>query len=588
VRDLTFPDPVEDARELFDRDKPLTKIREALRSRARRSIVILGGRLIGKTSVLNVAAQWAEQDASFSVVKLSRAGSRKELAAEIYQGIRDQVDPDGRQPPELFDDDGMLKFSTTVGFIRVVRGLTDRAPASRFLLCVDEFDSLLEGCSDSETRQILDFVPHLTEGSRLPIRFLFTISQVPDRIRLAYRSPFLNQSTIVELPPWSATESREFVSWLLGDDLELDEAAQRELFGVAGGHPYFTKALLQALLDAHPSPPGRDRVAAGSVAAAAAAAARSRTVTFALSNIAEAHLPAAAIALLDKAAGSAGGLGAKDIRELRPGDGVLEQLTEGGYLDHDGAGRYSLRLGMWRYWRASRLGGGAQRARWLVARARASRRLLDTKAVRPTLLATLGSLVLVLALGTLLFLPSSNATARGCAGAAAGVRARVSYPSHVSSGDEHRLQLRVMNDAAGGAPVGGSAVVGFPRPASGEVNVTSDNALNFDRLGAGEQLTLFVTFTYAQQRRLLPDTRGGVPVELHMSANGALCGTERWSMAIAPVPHLRALGRGIEGLIALVVVPLLIQLLGDALSGSRAGGSPDPAAASSDSTVARG
>ncbi len=567
---LTFPGAVEESQEFFDRDGPMAKIHAALQSRAGRTVVILGGRLVGKTSLLNVVAQWAEHQASFVVVRLAHAGSREELAAEIVHGIHEKVDPDGSTTDERFDHDGRFTFSTVARFVRTVQDLADRAPGSRFLLCIDEFDSLLQGCSDDEAGRILDLVLFLTEHAKLPIRFLFTISQVPERVRLSYSSPFLNQSTIVELRPWSATESREFTEWLLGDRLELDETAQGVLFRAAGGHPYFTKAVLQALLDAHrTSPAGVHPSPVDAMDAAVQTAGRSREVAVALANIADVHLSSKAILLLDRAAINSAGLGRRDIRDLGPSDGVLETLTENGFLSSDGRG-YSLRLGLWRQWRAARLEGGrAAHGGPVAGLGQAFQRLIGGKAVKPALLSLLAVMLLTAVLGTVFFLPSASITAGDCTGTGSGLRARVSYPSYVSSGDEQRLQVKVTNDSSSVQPVVGSAVVNFPSAQSARMNVTTDNAISFDNLSPGEQQTLVVAFTYAQPGRLLPDTGSRVPVELRMSAAGTSCPTKRWSMTVAPVPHLRDLRKAIFGLIGLVGIPLLVDWFGRRLGGRR-------------------
>jgi len=57
--ELNFPNPVETLADLFDRDAELELVLTALRSPTRRPIVIMGERVMGKTSLLNVAAEAA-------------------------------------------------------------------------------------------------------------------------------------------------------------------------------------------------------------------------------------------------------------------------------------------------------------------------------------------------------------------------------------------------------------------------------------------------------------------------------------------------------------------------------------------------
>lgn len=281
ARELVFPDAVEQPEDLFDRQDEVAKLREALRRPARQTVVVLGGRLVGKTSVLNVVAHWAEAEASYLVIRLAHAGSRENLMSEIVHGIEERVGS-GR-PPGLGRLRTNQQISSVAQFVAIVRRLAGRASGKRLLLCLDEFDSLIQSCPADATTAIIQFVSDISEHIGLPIRFLFTMSRIPDVIRLSYRSPFLNQATIVELAPWPEPDSRTYADWLLGEAHRLDPAEHAALYAAAGGHPYFTKAVLRELL-----------AGSGTVAAAVQQAVRSREVDLALSNITSVYLPGGA------------------------------------------------------------------------------------------------------------------------------------------------------------------------------------------------------------------------------------------------------------------------------------------------------
>ena len=561
-RELVFPDAVEEGADLFDRDRQVDQLREALRRPARRTVVLLGGRLVGKTSLLNVVTQWAEAEASYRVVRLAHAGSRDEFMAEIVHGIHERVGADRTLTRALFGRDRTFRTGTVARFVRVVQELAARAGQARFLLCVDELDSFLRGCPDETARQVLDLVLYLTEHAKLPIRFLFTMSRIPEQVRHSYGSPFLNQATIVELRPWSAGRSRAFVDWLLDGRRQLDDAGHAALYAAAGGHPYFTKAVLRALLDARPASAPGDPLPVAAVTAAAAAAVRSREVDIALSNIAGAYLPEGAVAVLDRVAGAPSGVAASGLRDLPATDQVLDPLLEAGLLDRQDR-RYLLRLGLWRLWRDTRGGAGSGTGwRWLARLLRWPRR----RVVKVAVVAGLAGLLLALAAGPVLLFPERDEPFTPC-GTASGLRLTVTHPSYVSVGDQHELRVEVRNQSSQPAPISGSVVVDFRLP-DGDVRVAGSNGLEF-QLQPTEQRTLQVGFTPTQSGRLLPDTGAQVAVRLVVTAAGTACSGPRLSVPVAPVPYLRKLQGGALALVFLPLATMVIESLVRRLAGHR-------------------
>lgn len=583
-RDLVFPEAVEAASDLFGREAQVRRVQEALGRAGRLTVVLLGGRLVGKTSVLNVVAQWAEAEASYQVIRLAHAGSREELMAEIVHGIHERVGASRSTNRELTRQDA-LRNSTVARFVKLVHELAGRAPHSRFLLCVDEFDSLLQGCPDGTARQLLDLVTYLTEQARLPTRFLFTMSRVPEVIARSYGSPFLNQATIVELGPWPEGQTRQFADWLLGGRLRMDPTGHAALFAATGGHPYVTKAVLQELLEAEPAT--ADPVAAAAAYAAAvdaaavdaavAAAVRSREVDIALSNIASVYLPDGAVPVLDRAATSPTGLTHASIRDLPAPDTILDTLTEAGLLTREHR-HYRLRLGMWRQWRRlphppdSRPGPLARLIGLirLVRRSRPIRWPAPGNRLRAGLAATL-LLLLGLAYGPQLLFSDQRQTIRPCDGTASGLRVTASYPAYLSAGDQHQLQIQVANTGTGAAPVTGTLVVNFPEGGPGPVTIHGDNGASFEQLRPGQQQTLQVSFTHRQPGRPLPRTRPAVPAQLVVQTAAASCASHSWTMPVAPLPYLRQLQRGAVTLVAVLAIPLVIDLLIHRISSHRTG-----------------
>ena len=287
--ELNFPNPVTTAQDFFDREKALAEIQQTLQSTTRRPIAILGERKTGKTSLLNRVTEWVEQAGLAVVLHLPHAYVRDDLAAEIIYGICFEV---GLSPQQtgLLDDQGQFRLTSVNEFVHTLRQLIASKPGIQFVICIDEIDSLLKKCDDTAANEILDFILHLIEQARLPLHFLFTMTQITEQILRSYTSPFLSSTKLIRLAPWNLVESSQFVSWLLQDYLAVDPDIHRQIFAAAGGHPYFTKALLNALLeqvqaDSPPLP-----LTSALVDAAVTDCVSSLEVDFTLANIAEAHL----------------------------------------------------------------------------------------------------------------------------------------------------------------------------------------------------------------------------------------------------------------------------------------------------------
>jgi hypothetical protein len=568
-RDLVFPEAVEDGADLFGRDRQVDQIRAVLRRSARQIVVVLGGRLVGKTSLLNVVTQWAEAEASYVVVRLAHAGTREALMAEIAHGMYERVGADRATARVLSGRDGTFHTATVAQFVRVVQDFAARARDRRFLLCVDELDSLLQGCTDHTSREVLDLILHLTAQTKLPIRFLFTMSRIPVRIRHSYGSPFLNKANIVELRPWSRPPSEEFADWLLAGRLRLDGAGHTALYAAAGGHPYFTKAVLRELLRAHPVAAPDAAPPPEAIDDAARAAVRSREVDIALSNMATGFLPEDAAAVLERVAAAPAGLVAGALRDLPAPGEVLDTLTEAGLLASDGR-RYALRLGLWRLWRGTRRSGRSRRPPGRLAWLGRILRWPGGRVVRVVVLSVL-ALLLALAFGPGLLFPEQERDLSPCGGAARDLRLTVSHPSFVSIGDEHELRVSVTNAGRGSDDLHGSVVIDFP---AGGVTMHDDNTLSFDGLQPNGQQIQVVRFTAVQPGRLLPDTSAGLPVDLTIKVGDTICPPHRFSLPVAPLPYLRNLKGGVVALVLLLPAPMVLEVLVRRFRAGR----PDPPA----------
>jgi hypothetical protein len=380
------------------------------------------------------------------------------------------------------------------------------------------------------------------------------MSAVPELLLSSPRSPFINKTRIVPLELWDADETARFIEWLAGDDFIFDNAALDDLFLAAGGHPYFTKAVLDTLITGQASAPGSRYVSAARVAAAVQKVVRSPEVDFALTHLAGAHLSAdAAGKILDRAANSPAGISGRTVSELPSAGKLLNRLQGDGLLQQQGD-RYLLRLGLWREWRTTTQGVIARppllhRIRGAVRRARHQHALLFM------LFATLAVSLLTTLLATVYLVQERTIVNQPCGASAATLMVHATYPVFASSGDQQQIHVVIVNN--GKTDVDGSALVSF---SAGQAQLDSTNGTTFNGLRPGEEARLDVNFTTIAPPGWLINSGSHVGTELVISANGG-CEAEHWSMNVAPIPRLQLVQKLAGGALAIFLLPLMVELV---------------------------
>lgn len=546
-RPLCFPDPVPDRANLYDRVPALLDVLDSVRHR---TTVVLGGRLIGKTSLLNVVAEAGEEHGEFAVIRLAPADSRLGFMAEILDGIYQWVDQHQRSPSPMPAPE--QPAGSVAQFCQRIETLARRVADVAFLLCVDEFDSLIEDWDKHEARLVLELIEHLDSMPRLPVRFLLTMSAIPDLVLRSFRSPILNQSKIVSLRAWEADEAARFIEWLVDGRLVFDEAALAAVFAAAGGHPYFTKAVLNALLTELPYTPGSRYVSGARAAAAVQQVVRSPEVHLALMNLAGVHLSADAAAILDRAGNSSMGISGRNLSDLSSAAEVLSSLQADGLLRQQGD-RYLLRLGLWREWRAATPSFCARPPllrRVGLTLKRVGLRRATSYMLAGAVVCSLGSLLLT----ARYLMPERTIVARPCRGSTAGLTVSATYPEFAAAGDRQQIDVSVANNGTNN--VDGSALLRF---AAGQARQDGANGTTFTGLRPGEEAPLDVDFTTTAPPGWLTPSRSVVSVELAVNASGP-CRVQRWTISVAPIPRLQLTQQVAETALVVFLIPLVLQL----------------------------
>jgi DNA-binding response OmpR family regulator len=350
--ELNFPNPVVTRADLFGRDRELSLIEAVLGSSIQRPIIIQAERVIGKTSLLNVVAEWA-LNSGLSVLHLPHVTSRDQLIEEILDGMAAESHT-SLYRLGLRGNNGELTLTTMSSFVQAATELAGQA-AKTFLLCLDELDSMLRRCPDERSaEQILDFVQHVVTRTALPLKFICTTTRTVSQILGSDAGHFMQGSRIAELRPWSEEESRDFVDRIVGDTLVEDEA-HVVIHQLCGGHPYLTKAILQAFDDGLadvPTVTERGGTAEPAtltplvVRRAADAALRSPEVAFTLNNIVTAHFSAEERATLLHAARAGDALLTPTPHHGEP----IHALAIRGYLRRMPDGTYRQAYGLLAEW----------------------------------------------------------------------------------------------------------------------------------------------------------------------------------------------------------------------------------------------
>jgi DNA-binding winged helix-turn-helix (wHTH) protein len=328
VVELNYPNPISDPRDFFDREEPFELLTNAVTSGVR-AAVIMGERVTGKTSLLNMVIRWAEQQPTLASFQLPFVESAPALMKEILAGIASRNRVTLTQLG-LGDPNGW-----TVGeFVHIAHELC-ASSGRTYLACLDELDSMLVECpDDAAAKQILALVAHIVNSS-LPVKFVFTMTRMTSHITQRDSSPFASSAAVVKIGSWSDCELDKFVGMLLAGERQIEQPAVQALFEAGGGHPYMTKAILNALMRSTSSAPGAT-ISAEDIRTAVSLAINAPEVELTLKNIVTVHFTADDLFLLRYLANAARPVHPEELAGYLPVFGELHRreylrLTENGY-----------------------------------------------------------------------------------------------------------------------------------------------------------------------------------------------------------------------------------------------------------------
>jgi hypothetical protein len=332
-------------KDFYGREIEKSRLEMILRSVSRKPAIIIGERRSGKTSLLRLIAEKLANDPSrgFISVLIPWQGiqSRDMLAKEILQGVHAWIGKqrqDSEQPASFKRD-----LNTTGEFIATLRQLLMPISDKTVIICIDEFDSIVEDATPDEQDKIFGLAHALIEITDLPISLFLTMARIPN-IPETRSSPVIAKSEQIFLHPFSLDEFNNMIEGLLGESIRnLPSEDLKRLFELSGGWPYFAKLLLKCLAELPPEEATLDQAVTHAV--------NNSNVEQALSDIYTMHFDDSEKTMVLLLAERNGRVGAEEMMAVDTSLKVAaDQLTKRGFVLKDKNGSYSFRIGFLKDW----------------------------------------------------------------------------------------------------------------------------------------------------------------------------------------------------------------------------------------------
>ncbi len=352
--ELNFPNPVSNQKDFYDRQEPLERIKQSLSSESARPLVILGERRIGKTSLYTRSINFVKEELSeqFTPLLLPHGASIysfndfvRELLQTLSKALNKKLAESG-----LMGQDGKLQLLSMGQLSETLAQLISKSNKT-FIICMDEFDAALANSSPTDADKILGLTGYLAERADLPITTLFTITHSIRQPQDAFHSPDITKAEVIPLAPFTQEDLATMTVGLLDKKITFPQAAQNHLYRLSGGHPYFSKLLLDCLIQRRL--PADDVIQATTqmVEQAAADAAHDPRVRHAINNIYHIHFSEQEKVIILLLAERNAPLTAQSIRQLGASYiTAAKRLHRRGYLDLQEDGSYSFHIAFLGYW----------------------------------------------------------------------------------------------------------------------------------------------------------------------------------------------------------------------------------------------
>lgn len=252
LKDLNFPAPISEETNFYGRDRVWREVQRCITGPDPRPVILLGERLIGKTSLLQISAKRMAKHSDCALIPIILPHEPLPtpyylLTTSIYQNLQIAIN-------HLSGSDHTKEFVPGDGFIDDLRDLLSEKLACTFVICIDSFDYLLQPLihdgAEDEIQKIIWVIDSLIrERQSLGINMFITLSRIPDVLgRSNIPNTILESSRILEIPPLLDFENREMVQRILEPHIQISTKVIDRIHHYSGGNPYTTKLILDTLL----------------------------------------------------------------------------------------------------------------------------------------------------------------------------------------------------------------------------------------------------------------------------------------------------------------------------------------------------
>ncbi len=226
----------ETAQDFFDRTDIKRLLLRQIMDNGRRLAIIQGERRAGKTSMLRLLANRLELDSVGQFVSImipwQSVQTADDLAEEMLQGAAFELKTAALEKDSL---------------ATALRALLNDNPGKTAVICLDEFDSILEQATAGEQIKILNLINNLLQTPDLPLVFLLTLVRMP---QLPSAAVLQAHGVTAALSPFDQNDLEEMSRALMNDYAnQLTAIDWHRLHTLSGGWPYFAKLLLVSMAE---------------------------------------------------------------------------------------------------------------------------------------------------------------------------------------------------------------------------------------------------------------------------------------------------------------------------------------------------
>ena len=187
---IVYPAVISARRDFYDRRDEIDTVWPLLLNQSCLGpIILLGERRSGKTSLLRLLIDRLETETANSLASVlipyEGVATASELIYWMLNAVRNYLAKQSggtnvlRNLPPVED-------TSVQGAIEALRALLALVPGRKMVLCIDEFDSILNSArrlgDAAETNRVLSLVVALTEATNLPVQLLLTAVHLPDSL----------------------------------------------------------------------------------------------------------------------------------------------------------------------------------------------------------------------------------------------------------------------------------------------------------------------------------------------------------------------------------------------------------------------